>query len=391
MGIAHLGKHDYRAAKTELQRAVQLNPRLPTAQSLYGRTLRLLGEQDAAERAFRKELELNANDFEANLQLGNLRKDAQKFAEASTYLERATTVRPADLTARKLLATVRLQTGRVEEAVRMLETIVKEAPDAVEVHVQLATAYNRLKRTDDARAGARDHRSPERRSAGEATRRQGAPRMRAQVAAVILASATALLSAQSAPPSKPAAQASAPSAKAPAETGCRRRRVRTPGEGGDGSAAGGAVGRGDRPVRQGPQAEAIVRRGPLVPGHGVLHARRLYPLPGGVPQCRAACAEERRGVRVSGSVRIRPEGLRAIAPAPAAVAHPRRGRHAGSRQHRALSRGHSDDAHGAVRTGARDAWRVCRRRQRQSARDRSHGAGDAPHGPAAGRGAAGSP
>ena len=39
--------------------------------------------------------------------------------------------------------------------------------------------------------------------------------MRAQVAAVLLASATALLSAQSAPPSKPAAQASPPSAKAP--------------------------------------------------------------------------------------------------------------------------------------------------------------------------------
>jgi tetratricopeptide (TPR) repeat protein len=151
MAIAHLGQHDYRAAKTELQRAVQLNPRLPTAQSLYGRTLRLLGEHEAAERAFRKELDLNVNDFEANLQLGNLRKDAQKFEEASTYLERATTVRPADLTARKLLATLRLQTGKVDEAVRMFEEIVKEAPDAVEVHVQLATAYNRLKRTEDAR------------------------------------------------------------------------------------------------------------------------------------------------------------------------------------------------------------------------------------------------
>ena len=151
MGIAHLSQHDYRAAKPELQRAVQLNPQLPTAHSLYGRTLRLLGEHEAAERAFRKELEVNVNDFEANLQLGNLRKDAQKFEEASTYLERATTVRPSDLTARKLLATLRLQTGKVDEAVRMLESIVAEAPDVVEVHVQLATAYNRLKRTDDAR------------------------------------------------------------------------------------------------------------------------------------------------------------------------------------------------------------------------------------------------
>jgi tetratricopeptide (TPR) repeat protein len=150
MGIAHLGQHDYRAAKTELQRAVQLNPRLPTAHSLYGRILRLLGEEAAAERAFRQELDVNVNDFEANLQLGNLRKDAQRFEEASTYLERATTVRPTDLTARKLLATLRLQTGRLDEAVRMLESIVKEAPDVVEVHVQLATAYNRLKRKDDA-------------------------------------------------------------------------------------------------------------------------------------------------------------------------------------------------------------------------------------------------
>ena len=32
----------------------------------------------------------------------------------------------------------------------MLEQIVAEAPDAVDAHVQLATAYNRLKRKDDA-------------------------------------------------------------------------------------------------------------------------------------------------------------------------------------------------------------------------------------------------
>jgi tetratricopeptide (TPR) repeat protein len=150
MGLAHLGQHDYPAAKTELQRAIALNAQLPTAHSLYGRSLLALGEQAAAERAFNEELALNINDFEANLQLGNMRKSTQRFAEASTYLERATTIRPTDLTARKLLASLRLQTGRVEEAVVMLEAIAKEAPDVVEVHVQLATAYNRLKRREDA-------------------------------------------------------------------------------------------------------------------------------------------------------------------------------------------------------------------------------------------------
>ena len=150
MGVAHLGRQDYPAAKTELERAVHLNPRLSTAHSLYGRSLLALGEQAAAERAFREELDSNVNDFEANLQLGNMRKGVQKFDDAARYLERATTIRPKDLTARKLLASLRLQTGKVEEAVTMLEAIVGDAPDLIEAHVQLATAYNRLKRKDDA-------------------------------------------------------------------------------------------------------------------------------------------------------------------------------------------------------------------------------------------------
>lgn len=150
MGLALLNRLDYPAAKTELQQALQLNPRLPTAHAAYGRSLLALGEQEAAERAFREELALNINDFEANLQLGYMRKTGQKFGEASTYLERATTIRPNDLAARKLLASLRLQTGQVDQAVVMFEAIVKEAPDLIEAHVQLATAYNRLKRKDDA-------------------------------------------------------------------------------------------------------------------------------------------------------------------------------------------------------------------------------------------------
>lgn len=150
MAVALLAQRDYPAAKTELERALKLNPRLSTVNSLYGRALLGVGEQEAAERALRRELDLNVNDFEANLQLGNIRKSAQKFDEASKYLERATTIRPKDLTARRLLASLRLQTGRTEEAVEMLEAIAAEAPDLVEVHVQLATGYTRLKRREDA-------------------------------------------------------------------------------------------------------------------------------------------------------------------------------------------------------------------------------------------------
>ncbi len=150
MGLAHLARQNYPEAKTELKRAIAINASVPTAHALYGRALLALGEHEAAERAFKEELALNVNDFEANLQLGYMRKGAQKLDEAATYLERAMTIRPNDLSARRLMASLRLQAGNAEEAARMFEEIVKEAPDLIEAHVQLATAYSRLKRKDDA-------------------------------------------------------------------------------------------------------------------------------------------------------------------------------------------------------------------------------------------------
>jgi tetratricopeptide (TPR) repeat protein len=171
MGIAYLGQHDYPSAKTELETALRLNARLPTLNSLYGRSLLALSEREQAERAFRRELELNVNDFEANLQLGNMRKAEGRFDESSVYLERAVAIRPTDLSGRKLLASLRLQTGRTEEAVAMLEALAKDAPGTIEVHVQLATAYNRLKRPDDAQ---REREIAERLTAEEQAKQPGA-------------------------------------------------------------------------------------------------------------------------------------------------------------------------------------------------------------------------
>ena len=94
LGMAYLGQQDYRSAKSELEQSIALNERLPTVHSLYGRALLALGDQESAEREFRRELELNVNDFEANLQMGHVRRTQQRFDEASTYLERAVTIRP---------------------------------------------------------------------------------------------------------------------------------------------------------------------------------------------------------------------------------------------------------------------------------------------------------
>ena len=150
MGVAYLNRFDYASAKSQLERALQLNPRLPTANSAHGRALLGLGDPAAAERAFRQELSININDFEANLMLGSMRRTDQDFDDALTYLNRAMAIHPGDLSARKLVASLKLQTGAVEEAAKMLEAIVKDSPDSVDAHEQLATAYNRLTRKEDA-------------------------------------------------------------------------------------------------------------------------------------------------------------------------------------------------------------------------------------------------
>ena len=150
LGIAQLNRQDFRSAKVELEQALELNPRLPTAHSMYGRAILALGDQVAAEREFLRELELNVNDFQANLQMANLRTRTQRFEDAARYIERAVAIRPRDHLARKLRANLWMQTGKVAEAVGMFEELAKEMPDAIDVHVQLATGYNRLKRRADA-------------------------------------------------------------------------------------------------------------------------------------------------------------------------------------------------------------------------------------------------
>ena len=150
-------------------------------------------------------------------------------------------------------------------------------------------------------------------------------------------------------------------------------------------AAGGAMGRGDRPLREGGQAEAEYVEGYWYQG-------TAYYTLDNFTECRETF---RKVVRLApkngaayaflGLCEFGAQGLRPVAAAPAAVAHPRRRRHGGSRQRRALSRRHPDDADGAVRAGARNARRVRGRRGRQPAGDRGDGHRDAADADAADR------
>ncbi len=148
MAVAHLRRDDARSALVELQRAVELDPKLPTVHSLQGRALMETGQRAEAIEAFRREFAINPNDFDSNLYLGLLLKDDGALDEAGDHLRRANRLRPDDPRVLYGLGGLHLAAGRVEEAEKALQSVVASVPDYVKAHVLLATAYYRLKKKD---------------------------------------------------------------------------------------------------------------------------------------------------------------------------------------------------------------------------------------------------
>jgi len=141
---------DKHGAIKELERALQLNPKLPGLQSCYGRAHMRLGDGEEAMKAFKKELADNPNDFDANLYMGIILKRDKLFDESYGYLSRAARLRPRDAYARYHLGALFAVQGKPQEALRLLEAVEKEYPDFVEAHVLLASVYYRLNRKPDA-------------------------------------------------------------------------------------------------------------------------------------------------------------------------------------------------------------------------------------------------
>ena len=149
MGSILLVADDAQGALKEVQRALELNPKLPGVQAWYGRVLMRLGDTEKAKTAFLTELASNANDFEANLYLGILLRQDKKFDEALTRLQRAIQLRPREQFAHYHLAAVYAASGKPGDALPLLEGVLKEHTDFVEARVLLASVYYRLNRKED--------------------------------------------------------------------------------------------------------------------------------------------------------------------------------------------------------------------------------------------------
>jgi tetratricopeptide (TPR) repeat protein len=149
LGTAKFGMGDFAEALKDFQKAVELNPELPSVNGYLGRGLLATGDMAGAAVALQKELKRNPNDFESNLHLAVLLKGDQEYAPAKQHLDRALQIRPGDVRVLYQQGTIALAEGHTEQARQLLESVTKQAPQFVEAHVTLATVYYRLKRKAD--------------------------------------------------------------------------------------------------------------------------------------------------------------------------------------------------------------------------------------------------
>ena len=152
-GDTSLRLNFFEQAQRDVDAAIRLNPQLAGAYTLRGRVLQYLGDDEGASAALRKALEANANDFEAQLNLGAVLTSARDLEGARQHLAIALRLRPDSPLVRFEMARLERAEGKLEVAVKDMEAVVRTDPDWLQPHIELAALYYRVKRPDD---GARE-------------------------------------------------------------------------------------------------------------------------------------------------------------------------------------------------------------------------------------------
>jgi tetratricopeptide (TPR) repeat protein len=137
------------AARRGFEELLLRYPEQPNIHYTFGVFL-LLEDQDAALEQFEHELRLSPYHVEAMLQIA-IEKNMRAENEAALPLaEKAVELAPTLPAARNVLGRILFGMGDMDRAIQVLEQGVKLAPDHRQLHFELARAYARAGRKEDA-------------------------------------------------------------------------------------------------------------------------------------------------------------------------------------------------------------------------------------------------
>lgn len=113
---------------------------------IYGK----LGKSNKELAAYRKYIEVDPQNLDANIRIGLILMDKGKITEGMVYLETANTFSPNNVTIMVALSTGYLNTNRTQEAINLLQKAKKQKPNDVDLRRNLFKAYSKLGKKKEA-------------------------------------------------------------------------------------------------------------------------------------------------------------------------------------------------------------------------------------------------
>jgi Tfp pilus assembly protein PilF len=143
-GVQRLARNDFAGSLPHFQRAISEFPGYYEAYHLIGVADLELGHLGDAEQAFRKSIELSAGGYaQAQLALGSLLCDQQRFAEAEPFLRKALEFDDTSWIGHYALARAMFALGRSDEAQKHADEAVARKANVPEVYLLLADIHIR--------------------------------------------------------------------------------------------------------------------------------------------------------------------------------------------------------------------------------------------------------
>ena len=150
LGQAFADQKEDDNALAEYRRAIALDPNQAQTHFLAGLALIRQGSPAEAAQELRAALKLNPSDAATKYHLAFALIQDQKKNEATTLLEEVIRQDPKYADAYYELGKLQLEHGDTKSAISNLETGTRLSPDSDYIHYQLAIAYRRDARSDDA-------------------------------------------------------------------------------------------------------------------------------------------------------------------------------------------------------------------------------------------------
>ncbi len=151
LASVYMKQRNYESAASSFKKVIELNPKRDDAYQGLGMVLLKLRRFEEAVSALEKAVELNIDNREVYYHIGNAYEELEDWGKAAEAYEKYLSLKPQDpWTGNLRLGLCRMNLQDYEKAVIAFENARKEKPDDIKTNYNLAQAYHKAGKLEEA-------------------------------------------------------------------------------------------------------------------------------------------------------------------------------------------------------------------------------------------------